>query len=41
VVTEGFSKAWFSASATQELFLSSANWNGASINVLLAYMVGP
>jgi len=36
-----FILAWFSATATQALFLSSASWGGASINATLVYQIGP
>jgi hypothetical protein len=35
-----FSLGWFSASLTQTLFLSSASWGGATINVSFVYQVG-
>lgn len=38
---QAFSKIWFSASATQNLFLNSASWGGANINITLVYQIGP
>jgi hypothetical protein len=35
-----FLKDWFSATAAQGLFLSSASWGGASINATLVYGKG-
>lgn len=32
---------WFSATAPQPLYLSSASWGGASLNCNLVYQVGP
>lgn len=39
--TNAFSKVWFSAVATQTLYLASASWGGASINCWLVYQLGP
>lgn len=36
-----FSKAWFSASVPQAIYVTSASWGSASINISLAYQVGP
>lgn len=36
-----FSKAWFSATSPQAVYLSSAAWNGASVNCLMNYQAGP
>lgn len=41
ISAQAFPTGWFSSSATQALFLSSSNWNGASVNVALVYIVGP
>jgi hypothetical protein len=42
LTTLSFSPAnWFSASAPQTLYLSSASWGGASLNCNLVYQVGP
>lgn len=41
VAIGAFSKGWFSATATQALYLTSASWGGASINATLYYAVGP
>lgn len=38
---EDFLVSWFSATLPQSLFLTSANWNSASLNVSLIYQVGP
>lgn len=32
---------WFSASATQAIFINSASWSSASININLVFQVGP
>jgi hypothetical protein len=34
-------KIWFSATATQAIFVSSAAWSSASVNVEIAYQPGP
>lgn len=39
--TQAFSLVWFSASATQALFVSSASWGSASVNCYLNYQPGP
>lgn len=39
--TAAFTKVWFSSGAPQNLFLSSASWGGASINITLVYQIGP
>lgn len=41
VAITAFSKGWFSATVPQTLYLSSPNWNGAAINALLVFQVGP
>jgi hypothetical protein len=41
ITSAGFSKVWFSSSAAQTLYLSSASWNSASINIYLVYQIGP
>lgn len=41
VAITGFSLGWFSASAPQTLFLSSASWGSAAISAELDYKIGP
>lgn len=36
-----FSNAWFSSGATQSIFIDSASWNSASVNITVYYIVGP
>ena len=36
-----FVENWFSATATQLLYLNSASWGGASVNCQLSYVIGP
>ena len=36
-----FAKNWFSASATQAIYITSASWGSASVNVSLPYVGGP
>jgi hypothetical protein len=41
LLATAFTENWFSAVATQLLYLNSASWGGASINVQLVYVIGP
>lgn len=41
VAITAFTVGWFSATLPQTLYLSSSNWNGAAINALLVFQVGP
>lgn len=41
VPLSALSAAWFSASLGQNVYATSGNWNGASINVAVSYQVGP
>lgn len=34
-------KQWFSNSATQAIFIDSASWSSASVNITIYYVVGP
>jgi hypothetical protein len=36
-----FLEVWFSVASTQAIYVTSASWNSASVNVALAYQVGP
>ena len=36
-----FSKDWFSAGSAQAIYVTSASWGSASINVFLVYQIGP
>jgi hypothetical protein len=35
-----FDLDWFSATAEQQIFVTSANWNGAKVNITLYYIAG-
>ena len=37
----GFNANWFSAASTQNIYVTSASWGSASINVRLGYVGGP
>lgn len=36
-----FTKSWFSSGSTQSLFIDSASWGSASVNISIYYVVGP
>lgn len=41
IVTASFAKNWFSNGSTQAIWLNSANWNSANVNVAIYYRVAP
>jgi hypothetical protein len=41
VSTLGFAKVWFSAGSTQSIYVTSASWGSASLNIDLVYQAGP
>jgi hypothetical protein len=41
VTALSFAKLWFSASAAQAVYVTSASWGSASVNIELVYQAGP
>ena len=41
VGVSGLTNNWFSLTEAQDVYIASASWTGASVNVLLIYIAGP